>query len=398
MTTWPSSSKSTQTVVVALLPAMTAVLTGFLVMGAALPVLPLHVNGDLGFGTLVVGLVAGAQFASSLITRVWSGHYSDAHGGKRSVVLGLIAAAMVGVLYLISVAVMSLPTLSVAVLLVGRAVLGGAESFIITGGVSWGLALVDSSHAGKVIAWVGTAMFAALAFGGPLGTMLFASYGFTAIGLVTALLPLLVLLALFRVPNPLRPPVPKRASLGNVIAAVWLPGLGAALSSVGYAAVLAFSSLLYAQHEWQPVWLAFTAFGAALIVARIIFGHLPDKLGGAKVALVFVLMQSAGLILMGLAGSAAMASAGAALAGLGYSLVYPGLGVEAVRDASPTNRGLAMGIYTVFLDVAMAIGSPALGWVAGREGLNAVFIVGAAVTFCTTAIALHLACDMHRVR
>jgi predicted MFS family arabinose efflux permease len=144
--------------------------------------------------------------------------------------------------------------------------------------------------------------------------------------------------------------------------------------------------------------LAFTAFGAALIVARKIFGHLPDKLGGAKVALTFVVMQSTGLILMGLAGSTAVASAGAALAGLGYSLVYPGLGVEAVRDVAPENHGLAMGIYTVFLDVAMAIGSPALGWVAEREGLNAVFFVAAAVTFWPTAIALHLACDMHRVR
>ncbi|WP_352790300.1 hypothetical protein [Mesorhizobium sp. M0228] len=72
---------------------MAAVLAGFLVIGAALPVLPLHVNQDLGFGTFVVGLVAGSQFAASLVTRIWSGTYSDANGGKRSVVLGLIAAA-----------------------------------------------------------------------------------------------------------------------------------------------------------------------------------------------------------------------------------------------------------------------------------------------------------------
>ncbi len=231
-----------------------------------------------------------------------------------------------------------------------------------------------------------------------MGTTLFASYGFTAIGLVTALLPMLVLLGLLRVPNPRRSPVPGKASFGNVIAAVWLPGFGAALSSIGYAAILAFSSLLYAHHGWQPVWLAFTAFGAALIIARMILGHLPDKLGGAKVALAFVLMQSAGLILMGLAESTTMASAGAALAGLGYSLVYPGLGVEAVRGVAPENRGLTMGIYTVFLDVAMAVGSPALGWVADREGLNSVFFFSAGVTFCTTVIALHLAYGTHRVR
>jgi hypothetical protein len=39
------------------------------VIGLALPVLPLHVHKDLGLGTFVVGLVAGAQFAASLLSR-----------------------------------------------------------------------------------------------------------------------------------------------------------------------------------------------------------------------------------------------------------------------------------------------------------------------------------------
>jgi hypothetical protein len=34
---------------------------------------------------------------------------------------------------------------------------GGAESFIITGAPSWGLALVDPQNAGKVMAWKQTA-------------------------------------------------------------------------------------------------------------------------------------------------------------------------------------------------------------------------------------------------
>jgi len=125
-------------------------------------------------------------------------------------------------------------------------------------------------------------------------------------------------------------------------------------------------------------------------VARVICGHLPDRYGGAKIALLFVLVQAAGLLVMGLAGSTVLASLGAGLAGLGYSLVYPGLGVEAVGGTSPENRGLAMGIYTAFLDVAMAIGSPALGWVADREGMSTVFIVSAIVTFCAAAVAFRL--------
>src|SRR3978361_1684954 len=126
---------------VSLLPIMGAVFVAFLVIGVAMPVLPLYVHDGLGFGPFVVGLVAGSQFAASLISRPWAGHYSDGRGAKRAVVAGLLAASAPGVLYLCSLQFQGAPEASVAVLLLGRGVLGGAESFIITAAVSWGLAI-----------------------------------------------------------------------------------------------------------------------------------------------------------------------------------------------------------------------------------------------------------------
>lgn len=49
-----------------------------------------------------------------------------------------------------------------------------------------------------------------------------------------------------------------------------------------------------------------------------------------------------------------------------------------------------MGIYTVFLDLAMATGSPVLGWVAARQDIGVVFIVSAGVALGTVAVALRL--------
>lgn len=112
-----------------LLPIMGVVFVAFLVIGVAMPVLPLHVHNRLGFGTFVVGLVAGGQFAASLISRPWAGHYSDSRGAKRAVVVGLLAAAASGLLYLLSLRFVSAPLTSVAILLLGRALLGGAEIF-----------------------------------------------------------------------------------------------------------------------------------------------------------------------------------------------------------------------------------------------------------------------------
>jgi MFS family permease len=376
-------------VTAALLPIMTVVLVGFLIIGMALPVLPLHVHQGLGLSAFVVGLVAGSQFVASLISRVWSGHYADSRGAKRTVIVGLLAAGGGGLIYLVSLRFMNLPGLSAGILLLGRALLGAAESFIITGGVTWGLALAGPANAGKVIAWVGMAMFAALALGAPVGTALYSFGGFAFIAIATGLVPLATMLLV----APLAPVPPHkgaRSQLMKVTRAVWMPGFGSALSAIGFGTMIAFSSLLATQRNWNPVWLLFSTFAISLTAARLFLGHIPDRLGGARVALVSVLIEATGLALIWLAPSQLVAVTGAVLVGSGFALVYPGLGVEAVRRAPPQSRGLAMGAYTAFLDVALGFGSPALGLIAGRAGLGSVFLAGALLVLSGSIVALRL--------
>jgi len=370
----------------AVLPIMGVVSVAFLVIGFALPVLPLHVHQDLGLSPFVVGLVTGSQFAASLISRVWSGRYADSRGAKRAVVFGLLTAVVGGLLYLVSLPLVGRPSLSVSVLLVGRALLGGAESLVITGAVSWGLGLAGPANTGRVIAWVGMAMFASLAFGAPVGTTLYALGGFTAVALATILVPLIAVL-LFAPLSAVRAKHGTQTGLMKILGAVWLPGFGSALSTVGFGAMIAFSALLSAQHGWNPVWLTFSAFAMALVAARLFLGHMPDMLGGAKVALVCVFVEAAGLALIWFALNPALAATGAALTGFGYSLVYPGLGIEAMKRVPPQNRGLAMGAYTVFLDVALGFGSPALGLLAGRAGVGSVFLASAILALGSAVVA-----------
>ncbi|MFZ1920165.1 MAG: arabinose transporter [Xanthobacteraceae bacterium] len=385
----PSKEDGKERSIAALVPIMGVVLIGFLIIGLALPVLPLHVHADLGFGAFTVGLVTGSQFGASLLSRVSAGRYADGRGPKRAVVIGLLTAIAAGLLYLLSLRFTGAPTVSVTILLAGRALLGRAESFIITGAVAWGLHRAGAHNAGRVIAWIGMAMFAALALGAPVGTALYGFGGFAAVAIATTLMPLATVLLVARL-SPAPPQHGERPSLLSVAGAVWLPGVGSAASSIGFGAMIAFSSLLAAERGWAPVWLPFSAFAIALVAARFLFGHAPDRLGGARVTLVCVAIEAAGLALIWLAGSAAAAAAGAARAGFGYSLVYPGLGVEAVRRAPPQSRGLAMGAYTVFLDVALGFGSPALGLVAGRFGLDAVFLAATLTVVATAAVAVWL--------
>jgi MFS family permease len=369
----------------ALPPIMAAVFIAFIVIGLAMPVLPLHVHGGLGLGTFMVGLVAGSQFAAAILSRVWAGRYADTRGPKTAVVAGLIIATAAGLLYLLSLRFLGRPAVAAGILLGGRALLGAGESFIITGAQSWGLALLGVQNTGRVLAWVGSAMFAAFALGAPAGSALYTAYGFTSIALSTMLLPLGTLL--FIAPLARVPAMPRaQAGVMKVMAAVWVPGIASAMSSIGFGAIIAFSSLLFVSHGWTA-WPAFSVFAAAFILTRMTLGQLTDQFGGAKVALVCVLIEAAGLGLIWLSPWFASALMGAGLTGFGYSLVYPGFGVEAVRSAPAQSRGLAMGAYTAFLDVALGFGTPALGLLAEFNGLGAVFAVSMLAALGSAGIA-----------
>jgi predicted MFS family arabinose efflux permease len=78
------------------------------------------------------------------------------------------------------------------------------------------------------------------------------------------------------------------------------------------------------------------------------------------------------------------------LTGIGYSLVYPAFGVEALRDVPPQNRGLAMGAYTAFLDLALGIANPVLGAIANARTIRSAFIASALVILMAAVVAVSL--------
>jgi predicted MFS family arabinose efflux permease len=95
-------------------------------------------------------------------------------------------------------------------------------------------------------------------------------------------------------------------------------------------------------------------------------------------------------VLIWLASSETIALCGVLLSGLGYSLVYPALGVEAIRRAPPKSRALVMGVFTAFLDLALGLASPALGLIASGTQLSTVFLVSAVLVASATLVTVRL--------
>ena len=372
-----------------MLPITLAVFVGFLTIGLPLPVLPLHLHYTLGMSPRVVGIAIGSQFAAALLSRAWAGGLADTSGAKRAVIAGLLVAAVSGVAYLASLAFIATPAASLGVLLFGRLLLGFGESLVITGALSWGMSLVGPQNAGRVMAWVGIAMYGAYAAGAPVGTLIYGPYGFAGIAIGTIVIPLLAL-AVVAPAAPAPVTAMRRVPYYKVLGAVWVPGLGLLLCSVGFGVITTFIALLFAARNWGSASLAFTAFGAAFIGARLLFAHLPDKIGGARVALVCVLIEAVGQLLIWQANGVLMAYAGAAFTGFGYSLAFPGFGVEAVRRAPPQSRGVAMGAFVAFLDLSLGVTGPTAGAIANAASVSTVYLAGAVAVALSTIIAVYL--------
>jgi MFS family permease len=360
----------------------------FLAMGLPLPVLPMRVHGALGFGTFVVGLAIGAQAWATLVTRHAAGARTDEHGPRHAALFGLILSVLASSSYAVSAAVPD-PYASLAVLLLGRVLLGIGESLVITGALAWGVALAGRERSGLVMAWIGIAMYGALAFGAPLGSALDARVGFVGMSIVAALAPLSGIMGAL-LARPVKPVGGARLPLHRVARLIWLPGAGLSLCALGFGAIAAFATLHFHERAWPHSALAMTAFGAAFVLARLLFGSLPDRFGGARIAAASASVATIGQLGLWFASSGTMAVAAAALTGFGFSLAFPSFGVEAIRRVPPQNRGVALGAYTACFDLAMGVGVPLLGMVVGTFGYDAAFAVGAATGAASLVIAIVL--------
>jgi predicted MFS family arabinose efflux permease len=131
-----------------------------------------------------------------------------------------------------------------------------------------------------------------------------------------------------------------------------------------------------------------TSFGVGFIFVRMVLGSLPDRMSGYRVAMWSLLIEASGQAMIWGAPQEAIALAGALVTGLGCALVFPALGVEALKRVLPANRGSAMGAFVAFLDIAYGVSGPVAGLIAGQFGYAAVYLFGVASALLGAALVL----------
>jgi predicted MFS family arabinose efflux permease len=266
----------------------------------------------------------------------------------------------------------SIPWLSLTILLLSRLLLGIAESLGSTGSTLWGISSAGHVNMAKVISFNGIATYGAMALGAPLGVILDQYWGLGSIGLLILLIGAFSLVIASR-----KSPVPvshgEHLPFRDVMVRVAPHGFGLALGGVGFSVLATFITLFYASRHWAGAALCLTAFGVAFIAARLIFINAINRYGGFPVAIACLTVESMGLLLLWRANAPWTALSAAALTGFGFSLVFPAIGVEAVKRVPEHNRGTALGVFTAFADVSFFLVGPVAGAVIGGFGYASVF-------------------------
>jgi MFS family permease len=349
--------------------------SGLLAVGAVLPVLPRYVHGPLDAGNIAVGIVVGSYAVTGLLLRPLAGRLADRRGRRPAVLLGSVAVAIAGFLYLLP--------LGVAGLIGARLLLGAGEGAVFTAGSAWIVDIAPPERRGRVIGLYGLAIWAGLSVGPLIGELLLSASGYTAVWLFAGVAPLIGALIAMRLPDPFRPVIHPEEHHPLIAREAIRPGAALALASIGYATVAAFVVLHLDTRGVGHGATVFGAFATMVVLTRLIGGDLPDRVGPARVATAAATVEAIGLTMMAVAQSLPVALAGALAMGAAFSLLYPSLSLIVVNGLPETRRGAALGTFTAFFDAGVGLGAPLAGLAAALGGYESAFLLAASIAMAS---------------
>ncbi|GGQ13410.1 MFS transporter [Streptosporangium pseudovulgare] len=391
---------------------------GYVGLSAVIPVLPGFVRERYGAPDVAVGLVVMATAFTALLVRPVAGHLADRHGHRLVMLAGALIIAVGGVLYFLPFGVAGLVPL--------RLLLGVGEAALFTAGAVWTVALAPHERRGQLIGLYGVSMWGGISAGTFLGAVML-PLGYGAVWAFSGAAALVGLLLISASPVHARAGRSGEVSGGTVSGGVsadgasgdgtsgdgkrgagpagggrrgsghrllvrpaLLPGTALALAAAGYAGLAAFVVLHLRARGIDSGVAVLSCFSAVYAGTRLFIGHLPDRLGPRRVAVWCGVGEAAGLLVVAVAPNLPVALIGSVITGVGFSLLHPSLALMVMDLADPAEQGAAIGAYTSFWDLGLALWGPLIGAVATGFGYPAVFVAGAACAVAAVAVALRV--------
>lgn len=340
--------------------------------GIAIYLVPVYATGPVGTNHAGAGLAFGAFALSALLLRPIAGRLCDTRGRRPLLVWG---AALAAVALLLTAQVDDL----VAVVVL-RLLAGVAEAAVFVAIFAAVADLAPPSRLGEAISYNSLALYLGLALGPPLGEYLVESHGFAAGWYAAATLAVVaaIVLAALRETRDSSVPVPAKAPLVHRRS---LPvALGFLTSVIAMGGFLAYAALHADAVGLQNASLPLFVYGGVVVIGRVAFARVPDRLPPLGLGAAALVIMAAGLGTVALWPTPAGLLVGTAILALGVTFSTPAFFSAIFQIASASERGAASATVSACLDLGLGGGPILLGIVAQSSGIAWALAVAAGVS------------------
>lgn len=340
----------------------------FTAQGMTIAVTPPFAEGPLGADEIGIGIAVGAFSVTALILRPFAGRLADRRGRRPLLVGGALLAA----------AAIAAHTMAGDLgLLVGlRLLMGIAEAFFFVAGFAMVADLAPPGRAGEALSFNSLALYLGIAFGPSAGEALVGLGGFELAWLGAAGLTLAAGIGALAfnetavqevVPGPMA--ILHRGAL--------LPSIGLFTGVAGMAGFLWFLALYVRELGMVGAGPVLLLFGMVVVGTRIVFAKLPDRVPPFRLAAAALALIAVGLLAVAATRSIPGLYVGTALTALGVAFTTPAFFAAIVERVARSERGVALGTTSLFIDLAFGGGPMVFGFAAAAYGIPAAFVVGA---------------------
>ncbi len=336
-----------------------------------LPAIPFRIL-DLGGSTAKAGWFLSVYTYASAFSAPVMGTIADHIGRRRLLIIASIVFICFSIAY-------GLITNLYALLVVG-AIHGSMWSGLIAAASAIMSDYIPASRRNQGLAWWGVASTAAVAIAPAVGLWVF-HFGWLTLCIELAILSALMTIGalLLRVPEPRR----ERARIALSESWDWhviQTTLSLTVATFGYGGIASYTAIIAVQRHIVPKAIYLTVFAASIVVFRVFFSHLGDRVGTKRMLYPALILIPIAFALLAVAEKKWEMVVSAVVFGTGFGAAYPALATFILGNTDPDRRARTFGSIVWAFDTGIGTGSLIIGALGESFGFRTAFFVAAGLS------------------